>query len=462
MSDTSKGDQGMLRLMDAARLHRRGLLGAAVLGTAGAIGLAAPPAVGQARPFAGVSISGAVFQSLFFEHLRGYIPEFEAQTGMRVDLQQQAFPVYNQRMDLELSTRGSAYDFCNLTFIYTGRWIGAGWFAPLDEFFNDPNKTQPGWDAADFMPGAQAPLQGARGETYGFCWEAGAMIMAIARPDLLDAAGVRVPTNFAELERACQAVHRREGVAAYVNDRVHHWHLIPFLMGMGGTVFRNPPDDLMPMLGTQEAAEAVEYYGRLMGQYAPSGAMSFSDDQAMRAQLSGRANIRTQAMMWMSALVTNPESRVARTVRFAPVPAGPAGAFPQANSHGLGIPAGARNKDAAWAFIRWAMSKETLARMVAEKGYPAIARRSIIDSPTFRERLTLNGQDLASLYVQVLDRTASGGYMKYRTTHVFPQVGDAINKAVERVASGQQNGRDAMRQAQEEAVAAIRRAGVRI
>jgi multiple sugar transport system substrate-binding protein len=100
--------------------------------------------------------------------------------------------------------------------------------------------------------------------------------------------------------------------------------------------------------------------------------------------------------------------------------------------------------------------------MAIEKGYPAIARRSVIDSAQVRERLPLNGQDLAAMYLQVLDRAAEGGYMKYRTVPVFPQVGDKINKAVERIASGQQKGREAMRQAQEEAVAELKKSGLPI
>ena len=51
--------------------------------------------------------------------------------------------------------------------------------------------------------------------------------------------------------------------------------------------------------------------------------------------------------------------------------------------------------------------------------------------------MTLNGQDVASLYLQVLDLGGKGGYMKYRTVPVFPQVGDKINKAIERIATGQ-------------------------
>ena len=126
-------DNHALRTFQAARTHRRKVLKAALCGSAAAaIGLRAPAVLGQSKPFAGVTINGASFQHVFHTYLKEYIPEFEEQTGMTVNFELQAFPIYNQRMDLELSTGGSAYDFCNVTFIYTGRWIGAGWVEPLD------------------------------------------------------------------------------------------------------------------------------------------------------------------------------------------------------------------------------------------------------------------------------------------------------------------------------------------
>ncbi len=463
MSSKHDAASGACATMQAARVHRRELLKASLGGTAAlAVGLRAPAVLGQAKPFAGVTISGAAFQTTFHEHLKALIPEFEAQTGMKVDFQLQAFPVYNQRMDLELSTKGSAYDFCNLTFVYSGRWVGANWFTPLDGFVKDANKTAPDWDAADFVPGTQWPLGNAKGETFAFAWEAGAMLMAASRGDLLDQAGVKLPTTFDELAAVCQAINNKDGVSAFVADRLHHWNWIPYLMGLGGKVFRNPPEDLMPQLDTAEAATSAEYYARLITEFSPPGVMSFSDDQAMRAQLSGRSNIRTQAVLWLTPLVTNAESKVAKTTRYALMPAGPAGNFPGSNSHGLGIPVGARNKDAAWAFIQWALSKKTLERIVKEKGYAAVCRRSIIDSDYYRERLKLNGQDVASLYLKVLELGGSGGYMKYRTVPVYPQVGDKINKAIERIATKQQGARAALKQAQEEAIADLKKAGIPI
>ncbi len=454
---------GSRATLEAAALHRRRILEAALLGPAAlAVGLRAPVVLGQAKPFAGVTLNGACFQHVFQTYIKEYLPEFEAATGARVNLELQAFPVYNQRMDLELSTKGSAYDFCNITFIYSGRWIGAGWMTPLDEFLADPNKTPPDFDAADFVAGAQSSLEDAKGLTYGFAWEAGAMIMGMARGDVMDKVGVKPPATFEAFVEVCAATHKQDGVAAYVADRLHHWNWIPYLMGFGGKVFRDPPDDLYPMLDTPEAIEAAAWYADILAKYTPAGVLSFTDDQAMRAQLAGRANIRTQSIAWLAPLVRHEESRVKTTTRYALMPAGPKGAFPGSNSHGYGIPLGSKQKDAAWAFVTWAMSKTLLRRIALEKGYAAVCRRSIITDPAYRETLTLNGQDVASLYLQVLELGGKSGYMKYRTVPVFPQVGDKINKAIERIATDQAKPAEAMRQAQEEAIADLKKAGVPI
>ena len=58
-------------------------------------------------------------------------------------------------MDLGLSTRGSAYDVVNVTFIYLSRWINSGWLTPLDDYIRNPNLTGTDWDLNGFLPGAR-------------------------------------------------------------------------------------------------------------------------------------------------------------------------------------------------------------------------------------------------------------------------------------------------------------------
>lgn len=446
--------------MQKIRIGRRQLvLGA---GTLAAGSLASPPVVGQARPFAGTTLNGAAFQSTFFEYLKGYFPEFEERTGIKLNFNTQAFPVYNQRTDLELSTRGSALDIINVTFIFSGRWIGAGWLTNLSDYVRDANRTEPDWDANDFVSGAQSAMSDAKGNTYGFAWEAGAMLMAASRADLLDKAGKSMPTTFDELQAACEAVQGKEGMSAFVADRLHHWNWIPYLMGMGGKIFRDPPDNLTPLLASPEAVRAAQWYAELLAKFAPAGGLSFSDDQAMRTQMAGRAMFRTQAITWLVPLAKHDESTVRNTVRYSLMPHGPAGNFPGSNSHGLGIPIGSRKKEAAWEFIKWALSKQMLNRIVADHGYPSVCRRSVITSDTFKKALTLNGQDVASLFLEVLELGGRSGYMKYRTVPVFPQVGDQINRGIERIATKQQDAPTAMKQTQQDALQVLERAGVKV
>lgn len=456
-------DRTAVETAASAGLFRRDVLKFALAGSAmAAVGLRAPAVLANAKPFDGVTLRGACFQHIFHTYIQKLLPEFEEQTGMKVEFDLQAFPVYNQRMDLELSTHGSSYDFCNITHSFSGRWISAGWLTPLNDFLNDPNKTAADFDPDDFVSGTQIAYIDANKQVHGFAWEAGAMLLAASRFDLLEKEGIAMPTTLAGMIDVCKAIHNKNGVAAFVADRLHHWNFPPYLMGFGGKVFRDPPGDLMPVLDTPEVIEAATYYSGLLSNYCPPGVLSYTDDQAMRNQLAGRANMRINAMSWLLPLAKSADSRVKDTVRFALMPEGPAGGFPACNANAYGIPAGSSQKDAAWAFIQWATSKKTFERTALEMGGLATPRRSIIEDPRYKEALTINGQDIASMYLDVLERSGREGYMAYRTVPVWPQTGEKINKAIERIASGQADAATSMKAAQAEAVEDIKKAGVKL
>jgi multiple sugar transport system substrate-binding protein len=438
--------------------NRRSVLkaGAAALGAA-----AFPlPVFAQSKPFAGVTLHGASFQHRFFTLLQNYIPEFEEKTGMKVDLQLSAFPVYNQQANLELSSGGSAFDFVNVTFILAARWVSAGLLANLDEFTSDAKLTPSDWNPKDFVEGAQVPYRDANGATYGYSWEGGAMVMGLSRMDLMEKKGLKIPKTFAELQQVCAELNGTDGVNGIVSFQLHHWNLPPYMQGFGGNVFNNPPSDIMPALNTPQAIEAVEFYANLLKNYAPKGVLTYTEDQARQSLLTGRSNIFIHSSAWVTPILMSPDSKVKDTSRVVRMPAGPVADHPAANSQGLGIPKNAKNKKAAWEFIKWALSPEISMRLVKEHGHASICRRSVIQSEEYRKLNMVNGQDLGALYLEVLELPAKGdNYMAYRTVKEFPIVGDVMNKAFEQVATGQLPARDAMNAAQEQAIASLRRAG---
>ena len=91
-----------------------------------------------------------------------------------------------------------------------------------------------------------------------------------------------------------------------------------------------------------------------------------------------------------------------------------------------------------------------------------MCRLSIVKSPEVQAGADLNDQDVAALYLEVLQLGGKSGYMKYRTVPVYPQVGDKINKAIERIATKQQGAADAMKQAQGEAIQDLQKAGIKV
>ena len=201
-----------------------------------------------------------------------------------------AFPVYNQRADLELSTRGSAYDVVNVTFIYTSRWINAGWLTPLDEFIANPNLTPADWGLQDFLPATLAAETGRDGKLYGIPYVVEAMLAGASRYDLIQQAGLSFPKTTDDLVKVLQAVNKKERVAGYVTDNHYGWTFIPYLQAFGGNVFRTPPDDLFPTLDTPEAVQAADYFARLVREFGPNGGITYTADQSLQAPKQGRVN----------------------------------------------------------------------------------------------------------------------------------------------------------------------------
>jgi len=440
--------------------RRRLLKSTAALGAAGLLPRAAWAETLAGR-FKGVTLNVSTFSAAYPTLLQQWLPEFEELTGATVNYDAPSFPIYNQRVDLELSTGGSAYDVVNVTFIYSSRWINSGWLTPLDDFIADPNLTPADFDIDDFLPGAIRPETGQDGLLYGIPWTAEALLTGAARFDLVAAEGLEFPDTTDDLVAVLRAVHGKEGVAGFVADNHYGWTFVPYLQGFGGNVFRAPPDDLFPTLDTPEAVAAAEYYGNLLREFGPDGAVTYVPDQVVQSLKLGRVNFTDIGQIYLAQLGDPESSRTLSTLRFGLVPKGPAGRFPGTAVHALGIPAASENKEAAWAFIQWALSKETTRRAVLA-GYGSPARRSDIESAEFRQKQVINGSDLAQLSLDSLAIAAETGHMAYRTVSVYPQVDQQLNKAIELIATGQLSAREAMTQAQEASIAELRRAGVSI
>ncbi len=422
--------------------------------------LGAPAVLAQAKRFSGVTLNVSCWSARYPQLLADYVNEFTELTGAKVNYDTPGLQVYNQRADLELSTKGAGYDVLNITFVFSSRWIGNGWLTPLDTFLNDSTKTSPDFDFADFLPGAVAPLKDAKGVVHGVPWVTDSAMIIATRYDQLQGVGAGMPDTFDDLERTAGLVHKKDGVDGFLTDNHWGWWYPQMLQGYGGDIFRNAPNDLMPTLNTPEAIAAAEQLARIVTKFGPPGAGGMAYGQTQELLSAGKANL-SMVTHQNGMQHAEPDSKVAKTLRFALTPRGPKGRYPGVASHGWGIPVGSKNKDAAWEFIKWSTSKQLLNRMVKEKFLGSVTRRSIFDTPDYRKLIAVNGQDTGQIVLDTI-KLGEQGHMKYRTVPVYPQVNVQLNQALGRIISGQMSPKESMNQAQTSIIADFRRAGVKI
>ncbi|HEY6434358.1 MAG TPA: extracellular solute-binding protein [Acetobacteraceae bacterium] len=441
-------------------IRRRDLLAGAAAGT-GLLALPAKaPAQGGTKKFDGLTLHVACWSTSYSEFLKNYIPEFEQATGAKVVYETPSFPIYNQRMDIELSTRAAAHDVINVTFIYSGRWVGAGWTTPLDDFIHDPAKTPADFDVGDFIPGTTTAFKDRQGRLHAIPWIADVHMAGCSRYDLFQQAGLKQPDTFDEMATTLNALKAKGGPVPFVAENHYGWTFIPYLHGFGGDVFAHPPDNLHPLLDSPEAVHAADFFSDMLRSYGPDGVLSYTYDQVLQSQKDGKVNYSTSNETFLVQMAAK-DSKVAGTCSLSMMPGGPAGRFPDVAAHGWGIPVGSRNKDAAWAFIVWAMSKPLLLRMFRDHGYSSVTRASMIQMPEFRQHSMINGVDVAQLYLDTL-KLGDKGYTVYRTVPPYPLVDREIDIAIQTIVSKQMSAKDAMQRAQQNSMKALQRAGVKL
>jgi multiple sugar transport system substrate-binding protein len=160
----------------------------------------------EPKPFAGKTLNVFMFDHPYPRALKDLLPQFTERTGIKVEMETPSFIVYNQRADLELSTGSGAFDVMSMTFIFSGKWIGAGWASKLNDFISK----DPGLDVADFLPGAMASMKGGN-DIMAMPFVAESTLM-VYRTDVLKRAGVK-PQQLHEVPHRGGAVyeapHRR-------------------------------------------------------------------------------------------------------------------------------------------------------------------------------------------------------------------------------------------------------------
>lgn len=319
------------------------------------------------------SITVAVVDGPSAEAIKTLAPQFTEQTGIKVDVVQFDYDSAHQKMLLSIQGKAGAYDVIQFDQPFFGAFAGSGAMEPLDAWVT----ASAAYDWSD-IPDPIKQYGQLDGDTYGVDLSAEPYVIAY-RPDLLEQAGVAVPTTWDEYLASAKAI-RALGPDIYghstgVKPARNAWFWIQTLWSYGGDLW---DENYTPTVTSEAAVLAAQLQKDLLS-VAPESTISNGGDAT--AELFGNSDIglSIQYAGYYSTLVDPEKSKNAATTAFAGVPAGTVSAT-ELQGWLIGIPSDSSKKEAGWQFIEWLLGKDTVINMI-EAGAPAPGRTSLLSDP---------------------------------------------------------------------------------
>ena len=309
--------------------------------------------------------------------IKSKLPEFEKATGLKVEISQYGEAQLNDQYNVKLNANATDIDVMMYEPQQTGKLFAKNaWFADLSKDVKSNN----GWNWSDFQAGP-VEMTTDKGKVVGVPIVTEQEVLYY-RKDLLQKAGLQVPKTMDELQAAAKAIKEQNpGVAGFVarTDKSAAVSVFASYLFCFGSDYIDKSGN--SGVGSEAAKEAYAFYGGLIRNYGPdhvSTDMGWPEAMAIFSQ--GKAGLLTDADSLYANLTDPAKSKVADTVGFAPMPAGPAG-FKVNNvpAWALGINAASENKANAWKFIEWATTAD-MTRTMQKAGILG-ARKSVADDP---------------------------------------------------------------------------------
>ncbi len=295
------------------------------------------------------------------------LPEFTKETGIEVEVDQLPYLKMRERQTLELAQEDGEYDLIAYVVFSKADYVYADQLENLAKYFMNPKLANPAYDAGDlidgyvynigFAGGDKGYLEGKTGSLFGIPYGSETSILGY-RKDIFDKHGLKVPETYNEmLEIACKIPQLEPGMGGVASRAAsgHHashaflLHLAP----LGGRVF---DDQWNPIVNNEAGVKAAQALKTIVD-CGPEGAKNFGFGEALGSFLNGDTAMFLDTTV-VAGQINNPsKSQVVGKVGWALHPMGTRRGS-QTGGFGIGIPANAENKEAAFLLMQWLTSKK--------------------------------------------------------------------------------------------------------
>ncbi|MCG6909082.1 MAG: sugar ABC transporter substrate-binding protein [Deltaproteobacteria bacterium] len=311
------------------------------------------------RKYEGTTLRALFVKSAFTPIAQKQLKEFEDLTGITVKAEYYSSAPLRQKLVMELGAKNKDLDVFGGMMKTAFQYEKAGWLEPLEKYVNNPELTHPDFDFEDFAARTHPIINN---HLIGITSSCNPQLL-MYRKDLFEEYGIKVPTNWAELEAAAQALkkHLPDGQFPWI-VRMNKENTAPFATFLYTNGASWLDENGKPAFNTPAAVEAIEFYGKMAREYGPPGAATIGWKEVVGAIAQGKAAMTAEISIFAGLVFENPKrSKVAGKMGYVMIPPGKTGQFqamlPLTTGH---ISTFSEKKEAAWYLLQYTSMKEPM------------------------------------------------------------------------------------------------------
>ena len=338
------------------------------------------------------SLTILVHQAPWLPAFEEVVAAYEEQTGTSIELNVTPYPGLLQKVRNATTANSSEFDIVEIDEVWTGQIYGGGLVTPLrdinPDFVFDPEMIEYGsvsrWDAE---VNASTP----DGELYAVPL-LGNIQLLFYRTDLLEEAGLSVPTTWDELLEVAEALNDPPatfGYAERTSGRID-FNYQSVLRSYGGEIVSFDPEtqSWSVEIDSEESVAALEKWLELATTASPPNYANLGQAELISLMQSGQLAMMINVAAAAGGLVDPDASVVTDTIAAVPNP-GQVSGEPVTTSGVLvfGIPQNleAERQQLAADFLEWFISQETQMTFAQAGGVPTRSDvyEALSDDPAF-------------------------------------------------------------------------------
>lgn len=374
--------------------------------------------------------------------------------GIELDFQFMEENVLRQKVTLDITNKGGAYDIMTIGMYEAPMWGEKGWLVPMNDL---PSS----FDIDDILPAVRGGLSH-NGVLYAAPFY-GESSFTMYRVDLFAEKGLTMPDKptWGEIYKFAKALHNPPEVNGICLRGKPGWGENAAFIGTVANAFgaRWVDDQWNPQLTGPAWTHAFSFYVDLVQNYGPKGAPNNGFNENLKLFNQGKCAMWIDATVAASFVTNKEESTVYNKVNFALAPSAVTEKGGWLWSWAIAIPAGTKKEAAAKKFIMWATSKDYIELVADKHGWanvPPGTRTSTYTNPMYLNnapfaRLTLAAMNAADPSMTGTLKPKPYIGVQFMTIPEFQAIGTEAGRQFSAALAGKKSVEDALESANKSA-----------